>query len=301
MALTRQTPTPPFPFIHSQYPSHHSSKPRLSLLSKTPKLFSLFATQPTSTTSHASPLIFLPFLQEKQEEEDLESHEGEDEDEEEEEDEEKDEEEEEEEDTDDPMIRFFKSRTSASTQDPQRQGKLSLQKNRRSSWHLATDIESVEEPGTETEPETENIVIEEKEQMGSANSSSSILPEGVVAEIVRIARDLPENTTLGEVLGGYEKRVGEKECVEVLGLMSEEGLVMSCLYFFEWMSLQEPSLLTPRACSVLFPVLGRARMGDKLLVLFRNLPSKKEFRDVHVYNATISGLLCSGRYGILGT
>ncbi|KAE8123994.1 hypothetical protein FH972_018906 [Carpinus fangiana] len=130
----------------------------------------------------------------------------------------------------------------------------------------------------------------------NSNSSSSILPEGVVAEIVRIARDLPENTTLGEVLGGYEKRVGEKECVELLGLMSEEGLVMSCLYFFEWMSLQEPSLLTPRACSVLFPVLGRARMGDKLLVLFRNLPSKKEFRDVHVYNAAISGLLCSGRY-----
>lgn len=293
MALTRQTPTPPFPFIHRQYPNHHSSKPRLSLLSKTPKLFSLFATPPTSTTSHASPLIFLPFLQEKQEEEDLESHEGEDSEEEEE------EEDEEEEDTEDPMIRFFRSRTSASTQDPQREGKLSLQKNRRSSWHLATDIESVEEP--ETEPETENIVIEEKEQMGSANSSSSILPEGVVAEIVRIARNLPENTTLGEVLGGYEESVGEKECVEVLGLMSEEGLVMSCLYFFEWMGLQEPSLLTPRACSVLFPVLGRARMGDKLLVLFRNLPSKKEFRDVHVYNAAISGLLCSGRYGILGT
>lgn len=293
MALTRQTPTPPFPFIHRQYPNHHSSKPRLSLLSKTPKLFSLFATPPTSTTSHASPLIFLPFLQEKQEEEDLESHEGEDSEEEEE------EEDEEEEDTEDPMIRFFRSRTSASTQDPQREGKLSLQKNRRSSWHLATDIESVEEP--ETEPETENIVTEEKEQMGSANSSSSILPEGVVAEIVRIARNLPENTTLGEVLGGYEESVGEKECVEVLGLMSEEGLVMSCLYFFEWMGLQEPSLLTPRACSVLFPVLGRARMGDKLLVLFRNLPSKKEFRDVHVYNAAISGLLCSGRYGILGT
>jgi hypothetical protein len=195
------------------------------------------------------------------------------------------------------MIRFFKSRTSASTQDPQREGKLSLQKNRRSSWHLAAEIESETEP----EPETEIIVIEEKEKLGSANSSSSILPEGVVGEIVRIARDLPENTTLGEVLGGYEKRVGERECVEVLGLMSKEGLVMSCLYFFEWMSLQERSLLTPRACSVLFPVLGRARMGDKLLVLFRNLPSSKEFRDVHVYNAAISGLLCSGRYGIFGT
>ncbi len=195
------------------------------------------------------------------------------------------------------MIRFFRSRTSASTQDPQREAKLSLQKNRRSAWHLASDIVSE----TETESDIGDLLFEEKEQMSHVNSDSRPLPEGIVGEIVKIARDLPENLTLGEVLGDYEKRVGEKQCVEVLGLMGEEGLVKGCLYFFEWMGLQEPSLVTPRACSVLFPVLGRAGMSEKLMVLFSNLPSKKEFRDVHVYNAAISGLLCSGRYGILGT
>lgn len=61
------------------------------------------------------------------------------------------------------------------------------------------------------------------------------------------------------------------------------------------MRSQEPSLVTPRACTLLFPLLGRAKMGDKLMVLFRNLPSNKEFRDACVYNAAISGLLSSGR------
>ncbi|KAE8736294.1 Detected protein of confused Function [Hibiscus syriacus] len=78
--------------------------------------------------------------------------------------------------------------------------------------------------------------------------------------------------------------------------MGNEGLVLGCLYFFEWMHLQEPSLVTPRACSIIFPVLGRSGLGDKLMVLFRNLPQSKGFRDIHVYNAAISGLLSSKRY-----
>ncbi|KAF5476657.1 hypothetical protein F2P56_003372 [Juglans regia] len=288
MSFTRQHPTHPFPFIHSHHPYHHSPKPFISLLSKTPKRFSLFATPPTSATSHSSDLIFLPFLQDEklqQEEDDVESPDDE---------EEEEEEDEEEGDPEDPMMRFFKSRTADSIKDPQPEGKLSLQKNRRSSWHLAVGIESVEEP--EIEFDVEKTVIEEKEQIDSASSGSSVLPEGVVGEIFQIARDLPANTTLGEVLGGFEERVDEKECVEVLGLMGEEGLLRGCLYFYEWMSLQEPSLVSPRACSILFPLMGRAGMGDELMVLFRNLPSKKEFRDVHVYNAAISGLLCSRRY-----
>lgn len=292
MALNVQHPTPSFRLVQCHYRGCYSPKPYRRLFSKTPKLFSLFATQPTSS----SPLIFLPFLQEEKvrEEEDLSYSQDE-----EAQEEEAEEKEEEEEDPEDPMMRFFKSRTTASIQDPQREGKLSLQRNRRSSWHLAVDSEFVEDP--ESESDVEHIAIEEKEQVGSADSSSSASPEGVVGEIVRIARGLPENTTLGEVLGGYERRVGEKECVEVLGLMAEEGLLMGCLYFFEWMSLQEPTLVTPRACTVLFPVLGRAGMGEKLMLLFSNLPSKKEFKDVHVYNAAISGLLCCGRYGLVGT
>ena len=65
------------------------------------------------------------------------------------------------------------------------------------------------------------------------------------------------------------------------------------------MGLQEASLVTTQACSILFPLLCRAGMGNKLMVLFMNLPKEKEFRDVHVYNATISGLMASKRYEIL--
>ena len=62
------------------------------------------------------------------------------------------------------------------------------------------------------------------DQLEKSNLRS--LPEGVVGEIVRIARDLLEILTLGKVLGGYEKRVSAKQCVEVLDLMSEEDLVI---------------------------------------------------------------------------
>ena len=98
---------------------------------------------------------------------------------------------------------------------------------------------------------------------------------------------------------GFEGRVSERDCVEALGLLGEEGLVVDCLYLFEWMGLNEPSLVSPRACSVLFPLLGRAGMGEKLMVLFSNLPAKSEFRDVHVYNAAISGLMCSKRFDMI--
>lgn len=118
-----------------------------------------------------------------------------------------------------------------------------------------------------------------------------------MGQILQLAKNLPENLTIGEVLGPYEGKLGEKECLEVLGLMGEDkDLVLSSLYFFEWMGLQEPSLITARACSVLFPVLGRAGMGDTLMILFKNLPNDVHFRDVHVYNAAISGLLCCERY-----
>ncbi|PQQ21762.1 pentatricopeptide repeat-containing protein [Prunus yedoensis var. nudiflora] len=171
------------------------------------------------------------------------------------------EEEEEEEDPDDPILRFFKSRSS--TQDPQREGKLSLQKNRRSSWRLADDTQLVDE--SETDSGIEGVLEQQKEQTRPLNFDSRALSEEIVEEILQKARTLPQNLTLGEVLG-----------------VLKEGL--------------ETSLVTPRACSVLFPMLGRAGMGDKLMILFRNLPAKKEFRDVHVYNAAISGLMCSKRY-----
>ncbi|KAL0364487.1 UNVERIFIED_CONTAM: Pentatricopeptide repeat-containing protein, chloroplastic [Sesamum angustifolium] len=64
------------------------------------------------------------------------------------------------------------------------------------------------------------------------------------------------------------------------------------------MGLREPCLVSPKACSIFFPVLGRAGMGKELLVVFKNLPfeQNKLFRDVRVYNSAITGLLFCGRY-----
>ncbi|KAG5059562.1 hypothetical protein JHK87_000591 [Glycine soja] len=111
-------------------------------------------------------------------------------------------------------------------------------------------------------------------------------------------KELVKNLTLEEALVEYEGRVSEKECCEVLEILGEEHLLLCCVCFFQWMRLQEPSLVTPGTCTVLFPLLGKGGMGDEVMELFRNLPSTKEFRDVHVYNATISGLLSCGRWKI---
>lgn len=137
------------------------------------------------------------------------------------------------------------------------------------------------------------------------SQNEETVPEvkGVVAQILEIERALPENHTLGEALEmcDFGGRLGEEECVEVLRVLTEEGNVMGCLYFFEWMGLREPCLVSPKACSVLFPALGRAGKGAELLVVFKNLPfvQNKLFKDVRVYNAAISGLLYCGRYWIL--
>ncbi|XP_021908983.1 pentatricopeptide repeat-containing protein At5g50280, chloroplastic-like [Carica papaya] len=131
----------------------------------------------------------------------------------------------------------------------------------------------------------------------SARSHPTPLPKGAVGEIMPVAQSLPHNTTLGEMLGAFEGRVSERDCVKTLVLMGRHGQLICFLWFFEWMGLQEPSLVTPRACSVLFPLLGKRGIGNELVVLFRNLPQTKEFWDVLVYNAAISGLLACGRVG----
>ncbi|KAK2987707.1 hypothetical protein RJ640_030294 [Escallonia rubra] len=266
------------PLIHTRYSNfHHPPSPHLLLRTLPPKPkrpFPISATSsPNSNPSTPTLPIFLPFLQDQEQDDPLPQRE------------------ENEENLDlikDPILKFFKTRSSIQQPDPSREGKLTLQKNRRTSWHLATqnnlDPDPKPEPDTRPEPKTKNT------QLGHLTG------EGIVGEILELSRNLPKNETLGEVLGGYEGKIGENDCVKVLGVMGQEGLVTGCLWFFEWMGLQEPSLVTPRACSALFPVLGRAAMGDELMVLFGNLPDGKEFKDVHVYNAAMSGLLCCGRY-----
>ncbi|CAL9109891.1 unnamed protein product [Musa acuminata var. zebrina] len=241
----------------------------------------------SSSASITSPSpIFLPHLQADEEESEFDqggpaAEEGNI-------DEEAEEEEKEDDEASDPILEFFRFRSSSSADDPKQEGRLSLQRNRRTSWHIA-NIDSAD---------LDHDGLEDEGQVLEPPSPSPPQPaeDGVVAEILGVARSLPENATLGELLGPYAGRVGEGECIELLGRMGEEGLPWGCLYLFQWMGLQEPSLVTPRACSVLFPVLGRAGMGDKLMVLFQNLPKGKRFRDVCVYNSAISGLASCGRY-----
>lgn len=279
-ALANKSLASPFPLIYSRHSTHHFSKPQFLLLSnfKPFKTCSALSATPHASTPHPSLQIFLPFLQEQEQKSIEDEHEDE---------------EKEEENLMDPILNFFKTQTSI--QDPPRLGKLSLQKNRRSSWHLSPHINSINQPGTpiDSDSDFDDVVIPKEEKQHAESS-----PHCPVSEILQIARNLPENSTLGEVLGSYHGRVSKRECVQLLGLMAEEGLLMGCLYFYEWMRLHEPSLESPRACSVLFPILGKARMGDYLMILFKNLPQSNEFRDVHVYNAVISGLCACGRYEI---
>lgn len=193
-------------------------------------------------------------------------------------------EEDDEEEPSDSIFDFFKSRSSL-TEDPQKEGRFSLQSNRRTSWRLA-DVENATD------------IVEEEPAVASPSGVTEPPQSpnfGAVEEILAVARSLPENTTLGDFLGPYAGKVGEGDCIELLARMGEEGLASRCLYLFEWMGLQEPSLVTPRAFSVLFPVLGRSGMGDKLKILFQNLPKAKRFRDICVFNSAISGLASCGR------
>ncbi|XP_045814198.1 pentatricopeptide repeat-containing protein At5g50280, chloroplastic [Trifolium pratense] len=248
---------------------------------------------PSSLNATPTPL-FLPLLEqqereEKQQQQQQQQHKLEQKQEEEEEQQQQQEQEEEEEEQtyyDDPIYKFFKTRTMVSSQNPKKEGKLLLHKNRRPAWKLASQED---EMGMEEMPP---LLVEDNEEMGSQKKKPSS-PEGVVGEIVHIARNLPQSLTIEEALGEYVKKVNEKECLEVMEILGKENLVGRCLYFFQWMRSHERSLVTPKAFTLLFPLLGRASMGDKLLVL---LPSIKEFRSVSVYNAAISGLLSDGRY-----
>ncbi|CAA2978678.1 pentatricopeptide repeat-containing At5g50280, chloroplastic [Olea europaea subsp. europaea] len=258
--------------------THHFSTPLFFIITKPPhKKLTISLCSPSPSSTQSSP-IFLPFLQNpgkkethKPEHNNIEE-------------------------INDPILKFFKTRTSeqGSEPDPVHEGRISLQKNRKTSWHLASTFD---EPNSGVEMEGYHLGLLENVNSGLQTPSEG---KGVVREILEIARGLPENVTLGEALEGYDfgGRIGEEECLEVLRIMGEEGMVMSCLYFFEWMGLNEPSFVSPRACSVLFPTLGRAGKGNELLVVFRNLPfdQKKQFRDIRVYNAAISGLLSCGRF-----
>lgn len=115
---------------------------------------------------------------------------------------------------------------------------------------------------------------------------------------MRIARELPDNMTMGEALEGFQggKKLTHWECLEVLKQMEKHAMVGCALYFFEWMMMQVPSPISGKACSVFFGMLGRAGLGKDILLFLRNLPfnEKPDLRDVRLYNSALSGLMISG-------
>ncbi|KAK1290429.1 Pentatricopeptide repeat-containing protein [Acorus calamus] len=265
--------SPPFPF------SLTNPNPNFSPSSDPPLPFHSFRTSqtPKKILSYSSPdPLFLPLLDQhqQQQQEPLEEEEEE-------------EEEEVNDEEEDPIRTFLKRRDPRP--DPVREGRFSLQKNRRTSWRVA-DTEPI--TGEDAKIDLGSILSDPIEGLEEKQSGE----DGIVSEIVGIARDLPENVTIGEFLGPYEGRIGEGECVEVLERLGEEGFVWECLYFFEWMRSREQPMVSPKAVSALFPVLGRAGMGVELMVLFKNLPRGLRFSDVRVYNATISSLSSCRRY-----
>ncbi|OVA20525.1 Pentatricopeptide repeat [Macleaya cordata] len=283
-------PSNPKPKSSSAASPHHST---LHLFRSSNSLISLSpsATTPSAISQSPDP-IFLPFLQEQEEEEERQQKQQEQERQQREKQLQEQQKQEEIDLEEDPIIKFFKTRSVTPTEDPEYEGRTLLQKNRRSSWRLA-DIKSIETDAEEEEYEE----AEENELLLDSGVPNSSPVEGIVEEILQLARNVPENSTLGELLGSsYVGKIGESECVEILSLMGDEGLVISSLYFFEWMGSQEPSLVSPKACNVMFRVLGSAGMGEKLMILFNNLPADKQFRDLRVYNSAISGLSCCRRY-----
>lgn len=179
-------PTVRFPKQHLFLLSSYSSR----------KPLLLFATPPSS----ASP-IFLPYLHEHEQDDDRAEQEdvqdaaaeyGED------------------HEHDDPIRRFFRSRTS--TLDPPLEARFSLQVNRRSSWHLSSF------DAAEDDAESDHASVGKEYQKGSQDLEPRALPpepDGVVREILRIARHLPANSTLGEFLGDFNGRISSRECLQV--------------------------------------------------------------------------------------
>ncbi|KAF3780136.1 Pentatricopeptide repeat-containing protein [Nymphaea thermarum] len=283
-------------FTHSSYPSPCLLPAALFLhfRRRSSSCSSLYKATPPTFESLDS--IFLPFLQSQEEEEEEEERS----------------EVEEGSDAVDAIHRFFKSRVA--TEDPSREGRVRLKKNRRLAWHIedfgdegsddellsvnAGEDDSSNQRSTNQSPrEGEADEDEGKEEDDEGGGGEETEGErGLSREILRIAESMPPNATLGDYLRPYEGRIDAKECILVLRALTKEGLVMPALYFLEWLGLQGPELVTPRAYSFLFTALGKAGMGDRIMVLFNNMPKWGRFRDLHLYNSIISALSCCRRY-----
>ena len=135
--------------------------------------------------------------------------------------------------------------------------------------------------------------LPERSQAGEIKNEpyASLNPMDEVADlfrsIINIAKNLPGNTMVANFLEPYIGRIRHRDCNLLLLLVGEEGLYLQAMYLLQWMRLKDPSLVTPTTYSLIFLLLGNARMVEKFWLLYRNMPQGREFHSVHVYNAML--------------
>ncbi|KAL3698017.1 hypothetical protein R1sor_012093 [Riccia sorocarpa] len=157
-----------------------------------------------------------------------------------------------------------------------------------------------EEAGTKGVGRISGFAIEEdisspeslfpESQEASGKSDDGCRTGGLTEEIIKIARELPQNHRLEEFLEPFHGRVSRKDGNLVLRALGAEQLTWPLLSFFQWMRLQDPCLLDPRSFCVVFTYLGRVGMVDQALTLYRNMPTSSQFHSVQVYNALLAAL-----------
>eukprot|EP01018_Ginkgo_biloba_P019776 Gb_28383 [translate_table: standard] len=208
-----------------------------------------------------------------------------------------------EEESSDPIYAFFKSSESHQF-DSRQEGPVRRRVFRGSPWQVRETRPSNAGLTYMHDSETNAPVADTHDEgfgtsdveVDSEPSSSLVEEEDLLKSIINIAKNLPVNTMLTDFLDPYIGKIDHKDCNLLLQILGEEGLCLQSLHLLEWMGLQEPSLVTPRTYSIIFTLLGKARMAEKVLVLFKNMPEGREFHCVNAYNALISSMSSCGRY-----
>jgi len=144
-------------------------------------------------------------------------------------------------------------------------------------------------------------VTETSSRSVSGMESSSFLTQKAelsepVREILHIANNLPQNHSLEDCLVEFTNKISVVEGNLVLKVLGEDKLFVQALSFFQWMRLHKPCLLDSRSFSIIFNLLGKAKMINEALALYQSLPSDKTVRSVEVYNTLLTALSNCDRF-----
>eukprot|EP00252_Welwitschia_mirabilis_P001174 TRINITY_DN11093_c0_g1_i1.p1 TRINITY_DN11093_c0_g1~~TRINITY_DN11093_c0_g1_i1.p1 ORF type:complete len:665 (+),score=96.47 TRINITY_DN11093_c0_g1_i1:67-2061(+) len=132
--------------------------------------------------------------------------------------------------------------------------------------------------------------IEEYQGDGDAN-------ETVFSPIWKTSKEFWTQNALADYLKPYVHRLSSRDCNYLLASVAEAGLYGETLDIFQWIRAQRPSLVTPGTYSLLFLVIGKAGMAQKLWELFTEMPEEEAaYNHAHVFNALIWGFSECSRY-----